>query len=279
MMGPTPPISDPFVEPPRHFGPSRRSRSTLDDVSMPDYVGSSSNSSRAISNMTGLSFGRNKEPTKTAPINDEQYNQLIDAFSPNKGGGTCAPVNTPTSAAIPKPSSLQPTLAIDTTNHTGALKELSQPGSRTRSGSSVRSRNSLNEAPQHSGTLLSPNTNVVSRKEGLVICEDKENSGDGGSISPIRSPNRKNSSSSVKDGSRASSNVLASGESKRKRSVSSAREGTKRENQQNLDSPSPSKKVSRHGGSEQLSPVAPDGFLEESPRADLTRGGIAVQTE
>lgn len=280
-MAPAPPISDPFVEPSRYFGPPRRSRSTLDDVSMPDYIGSSSNSSRAISNMTGLSFGRNKETTKAAPMNDEQYNQLIDAFSPNKfgEGGTCAPVNTPTSAVISKPSSLQATLVINTASNSGALKELSQPGSRARSGSSVRSRNSLNEAPQPSGSLLSPSSNVVGRKEGLVICEDKENSRDGESTSPILSPSRKNSSSSFKDGSRVTSNALASGESKRKRSVGSTHEDTTSGSQQNLDSPSPSKKVSRHNGVEQLSPMTPDGFLDDGARADLTDGGITVQTE
>src|SRR5207247_38046 len=96
----TPPLfPDTFTDPFREYGPHRRARSTLEDVPMPDYIGSSSSSSRAISNMTGISFQHNKQPSVTAPIDEEQYNQLIEALSPYKEfcSGPCAPTNTPVS--------------------------------------------------------------------------------------------------------------------------------------------------------------------------------------
>lgn len=63
---------------------------------MPDYFTSTNSSSRVISSTTKSSLERNKEPSAPAPLDDEQYNQLIEALSPKKlGSGTMAPANTP----------------------------------------------------------------------------------------------------------------------------------------------------------------------------------------
>ncbi|KAJ5225094.1 hypothetical protein N7468_006319, partial [Penicillium chermesinum] len=67
----------------------RGARSSREDVPMPDY--SSSSSSRAISSMTGSSYHNLRS------IDDEQYNELIQALTPTKPPtiGIRAPSNTP----------------------------------------------------------------------------------------------------------------------------------------------------------------------------------------
>ncbi|KAK2740474.1 hypothetical protein FQN57_006101 [Myotisia sp. PD_48] len=233
---PTPPISDPFVDPYRGFmNMSRRNRSTLEDVLMPDYIASTSTSSRAISNATGSSLIRNKEPTRRAPTDDEQYNELITALNGKKPPS--APTNTPMAA----PNTSKKSVKTGSENQANALKELAQPtttATRATSGSSIRSRNSLNEMPVRENSLLSPSPHVKSRKEGSIsVYEDKENSS-GGEVSPL-SPSRK---SSIKTKPRLKT---CSTESKRKRSISSTHSRT---TDHGSEKPSASKKVSRHSG-------------------------------
>ncbi|KAL1958853.1 hypothetical protein VTO42DRAFT_3690 [Malbranchea cinnamomea] len=194
--GPVPPTSDPFVEPfkapvpvsmPMPMPvPSRRNRSTLDDVSMPDYVASTSSSSRAISSGTGSSLGQNKEPTLPAALNDEQYNQLIEALSPKKlQSGTCAPANTPTSHQ-PRPTksaagkSRAPP-SPGNKSRPGPLKELSQPGSRVPSSASLTSQSSRDHTLLPVD-LLTPNAHVMGRKERQ--CSGGNTSGGRASVSP-----------------------------------------------------------------------------------------------
>ncbi|KAM5475765.1 hypothetical protein McanCB56680_008028 [Microsporum canis] len=248
---PPPQVSDPFVDPSKNAWPPwpiRRRHSTLDDISMPDYIASSSSSSRVISNTAGLNFSRNKEPVQIALMDDEQYNQLIEAMSPRKvAGGTSPPTNTPVTAptAVTVPSETQdvPSVAASTKNRHSALRELSRPGDgvRARSGSSLRSRNSLNEAPQQLQTaLLSPSLNIRGRKEGSlsVYEDDKENSS--GDASPAHSSRKASLTIEA---------AVTSAESKRKRSVSSTHSRGAAE----AGSPcSSSKKISRRKRDEQL---------------------------
>lgn len=72
----------------------RGARSSRDDVPMLDY---SSSSSRAISSVTGMSFEHSKHPSITTPLDDEQYNLILEALTPTKSlvTGTRAPSNTP----------------------------------------------------------------------------------------------------------------------------------------------------------------------------------------
>lgn len=66
----------------------RGARSSREDIPMPDYS-SSSSSSRAISNTTGVSY-------EQVNGDDEHYTMLIQALTPTKPPGVRAPSNTPT---------------------------------------------------------------------------------------------------------------------------------------------------------------------------------------
>jgi hypothetical protein len=82
----------------------RGARPSREDVPMPDYV-SNSSSSRPVSSMTGFSFEHSRQPSITACMDDEQYNQLIQSLTPTKAAptvGTRAPSHTP-SVIMPPP--------------------------------------------------------------------------------------------------------------------------------------------------------------------------------
>ncbi|WEW59866.1 hypothetical protein PRK78_005347 [Emydomyces testavorans] len=216
---PAPPFLDPFVDPYRYRG---NNRSTLDDVSMPDYVASSANSSRAIS--TNFSLGRNQEPSAPAPIDDEQYNQLIEALSPKKGAsGTCAPANTPVSTA-PKKTKLSPAAEPRVkAARSRQLKERSQAGSsRLPSGSSAFSDTS--SGGKIPSRLLSPSPNAMGKEKSRSPASSGDSSPSSGThLKPTLQ-------------------IPVSSDSKRKRPL--------RSNKKSMDSihsvsPSPSKKVSR----------------------------------
>ncbi|EEH36475.2 hypothetical protein PAAG_06893 [Paracoccidioides lutzii Pb01] len=255
-----PVIHDPFVDPFRDPGFSRRARSSLDDVPMPDYVGSSTNSSRAISGMTGISFGQqNKQPAAAASINDEQYNKLIEALSPSKlTSGTNAPTNTP--ASVPpvasKHSVAPETRAVSHSRHPsrpGALKELPQPGVRAVSGSSARSDSDEDFGSENAPlpiSLLSPSPRMKGQKEGTGSDAD----------SPLHSSGKKNANS-AKAFRRSKNSLTASTESKRKRSATSDHLEIPEDNDHR--SPSPVKKTSRRGTEETI----PKGSSEEMVEA------------
>ncbi|EEP77258.1 predicted protein [Uncinocarpus reesii 1704] len=215
---PTPPILDPFVDPYRNRA---NNRSTIDDISMPDYVGSTTNSSRVIS--SNISFGRSQEPSVPAAIDDEQYNQLIEALSPKKtASGTCAPANTPVSTA---PKKTQPSTASEPrvkASRPGPLKEISQPASRVSSGSSVVSEGS--SAEKIPTTLLSPSPNTISKETSV----SPASSGDG----PVSSRTHL----------KPTLPSTVTSDSKRKRSPKSDKRGI--DSTTSL-SPSPSKKLTR----------------------------------
>lgn len=222
---PNPPMPDPFVEPFVEHGPHRRSRSTLEDVPMPDYVGSSSTSSRAISNMTGISFEHSKQPSFTAPIDDEQYNQLIEAFSPSKepAGGTHAPTNTPSS--VP-PLATKPSAAAEARSASYSksgsrppvLKEVSQPGTRNVSGSSAKSGppvDGIVGAAAARKVHVTPNSGIKGKKEGKGVQDNKEN--EATSESSSREVSRA-SNVQPKVVVRSGGSVMVSNEPKRRRS-------------------------------------------------------------
>ncbi|PGH02338.1 hypothetical protein AJ79_07678 [Helicocarpus griseus UAMH5409] len=254
-----PVVNDPFVDTYRESGINRRARSSLSDVPMPDYVGSSSNSSRAISSMTGISLGQHsKQPSVIAPIDDEQYNQLIEALSPKKlTSGTHPPANTP--ASVPpmasKPSAAAEARAASHSRHAsrpGALKELPQPAIRNFSGSSVRSDSDdglgIENAPLPI-RLLSPSPRVKGKKEGTGSEAD----------SPLRLSAKRNTSSG-KAVRKSKSSITASAESKRKRSGTSVEHRTANDNEGG--SPSPTKKMSRVEPQRDCSPAGPEEDLE-----------------
>ena len=91
-------IADPFVDlqfqGQRPTQPRWKKESSIDDVSMPDYRSQTtdSNSSRAISGMTGVSY--EQKPQTVAPdVDDAAIAELVEALSPLKG--THAPSNSP----------------------------------------------------------------------------------------------------------------------------------------------------------------------------------------
>lgn len=252
-----PPAQDPFVDPFKDYNQRRRARSTLEDVPMPDYVGSSSASSRAISNMTGISYEAQRTPSVSAPIDDEQYNQLIEAFSPSKkpSSGTHPPTNTPASVPpiVSKPSAAAEARTASYSRGSSrpkVLKEISQPGTRDPSGSSVISGGTPGESlaepqpPKRVGA--SPSTSVRSKKEENALLENKENDGDDRLNEPASGNSGKSSRSQQRAVVKAvSESVNSLSESKRKRSSGAAATVVLPTEKGTVADTSPSKKVSR----------------------------------
>ena len=155
-----------------HAWKQRGARSSCEDVPMPDY--NSSSSSRAISSMTGISYEHSKQPSIAAPMDDEQYNLLIQALTPTKAPtiGTRAPSNTPSAlVAIPKSLAAADARVVSrprTSNHASALREISQHSTRDVSGSSNKSNPTFVEKDFTSPLKMgaSPSANVRSKKEG-----------------------------------------------------------------------------------------------------------------
>lgn len=156
----------------------RGARSSREDVPMPDY---SSSNSRAISSTTGMSYEHSKASSIVAPMDDENYNMLVEALTPTKPSiGTRAPSNTPfTLAIIPVETSTPATQIRKVGGHKQssdlALRELSQPSSRDVSVSAINPEETI-ASPSKVGA--SPSTNVKSRKETDKEKEsalDKEN--------------------------------------------------------------------------------------------------------
>ena len=93
-------MADPFVDlnylPESSRQPRGAQTSSIDDVSMPDYRSqSNSDSSRAISHMTGISYEQ-KANSMAGDVDDAAIAELVEALSPLKGSqGTQAPSNTP----------------------------------------------------------------------------------------------------------------------------------------------------------------------------------------
>ncbi|OQE76303.1 hypothetical protein PENNAL_c0068G06676 [Penicillium nalgiovense] len=120
----------------------RGARSSREDIPMPDYASTGSTSSRAISSMTGISYEHSKQPSINSCLDDEQYNELIEALTPTKAPpvGTRAPSNTPSTAmSASKPSAAAEARSASyktRSRRASALREISQPSTRDVSGSS-----------------------------------------------------------------------------------------------------------------------------------------------
>lgn len=181
-------MSDPFIDPyvlDNFSARARGARSSTDDVPMPDYAGSSSASSRALSNMTGISYEHSKQPSLAGPIDEALYNQLMETVTAPKmqGPGTQAPVNTP-SATAPMGRRLSAAAEARSASYSGGpsrssiLREISQRGSRNISESSTRSNLAADTIEAASRKLqVSPSGvagHVKGKKEGS---ENKENEG------------------------------------------------------------------------------------------------------
>lgn len=147
----------------------RGARSSREDIPMPDYASTGSTSSRAISSsMTGMSYEHSKQPSINSCLDDEQYNELIQALTPTKAPpvGTRAPSNTPSTAATAMSAS-KPSAAAEArsaryktrSSRASALREISQPSTRDVSGSSEPK----NLTPSKLGA--SPSEKVRSKKE------------------------------------------------------------------------------------------------------------------
>lgn len=135
---------------------------------MPDY---SSSSSRAISSMTGMSYEHSKQSSMSAPMDEEQYNLLLEAMTPTRPPvGTRAPSNTPSTMAVLPVAKATPATQVrkPSGNNPGTgmpsgLRERSQPSSRDISGSVI---NPEEKDPSPAKIGASPSANVKSRKEG-----------------------------------------------------------------------------------------------------------------
>ncbi|QQK43814.1 RNA-binding motif protein, Y chromosome, family 1 member F/J [Penicillium digitatum] len=190
------PAMDAFIVDDRAWR-QRGARSSREDIPMPDYASTGSTSSRAISSsMTGMSYEHSKQPSITSYLDDEQYNELIQALTPTKAPpvGTRAPSNTPSTAATAISAS-KPSAAAEArsagyktrSRRASALRELSQPSTRHVSGSSEPK----NLTPSRIGASLSDKVrskkeihqetsqeNPKAQSEGKVTAKEKCNSKD-----------------------------------------------------------------------------------------------------
>ncbi|KAL4784508.1 hypothetical protein BJX76DRAFT_347750 [Aspergillus varians] len=223
-------FADPFIDPyvldpaARHRG----ARPSWEDISMPDYV-SSSASSRAISSMTGISYEHSKHPSLVAPIDEEAYNQLIQALSPPEplSYSAQAQTGTSTTAAVPMGTKLSAAAEARSASYgksgsrrasISILKDISYPGTRDVSGSSARSNTVPPDAAAVTKLHPSPSGPVKSRKEGMSQ-ENKENEAE----TTCRESEKVHQTPS-KLNVRTSGGMETPTEGKRRRSVGSSRE-------------------------------------------------------
>ncbi|RHZ53368.1 uncharacterized protein CDV56_103294 [Aspergillus thermomutatus] len=225
-------MADPFIDPhildpaARHRG----ARPSWEDVSMPDYI-SSSSSSRAISSMTGMSYEHSKQPSIVAPIDEETYAQLFEGVSPPKplACSSQAPKNTssalpPVAPKLSAAAEERSSSCVKTARRPSILKELSHPGTRSVSGSSVKSNppaEGLLEATAPCKLHVSPTTQIRSRKEG-TSSDNKEN--EATSETPCRD-NDKVDRTPTKLTVRTSGNFETPSETRRRRSTTSSARG------------------------------------------------------
>lgn len=225
-------MADPFIDPhildpaARHRG----ARPSWEDVCMPDYH-SSSSSSRAISSMTGISYEHSKQPSIVAPIDEETYSQLFEGVSPPKPLACTSQAPKNTSSALPSVASKLSAAAeerssscVKSARRPSILKELSQPGSRSVSGSSAKSSlpaEALLEAAATCKLHVSPTTQIRSKKEGNSS-DNKEN--EASSVTPRRD-NDKVDRTPTKLTVRTSGNCETPIESRRRRSTTGSARG------------------------------------------------------
>ncbi|PKX90298.1 uncharacterized protein P174DRAFT_515425 [Aspergillus novofumigatus IBT 16806] len=217
-------MADPFIDPhildpaARHRG----ARPSWEDVCMPDYI-SSSSSSRAISSMTGISYEHSKQPSIVAPIDEETQSPkplVCTSQTPKNTSSALPPVASKLSAAAEERS----LSCVKAARRPSILKELSQPGSRSVSGSSAKSNlpaEALLEATATCKLHVSPTTQIRSKKEG-ISSDNKEN--EASSETPRRD-NDKVDRTPTKLTVRTSGNFETPIESRRRRSTTSSARG------------------------------------------------------
>ncbi|KAL4801915.1 hypothetical protein BDV18DRAFT_164426 [Aspergillus unguis] len=180
-------FADPFIDP-YGLDPASRQRGarpSWEDISMPDY--SSSSGSRAISNMTGISYEHSKHPSLVAPMDEESYSQLIQALSPPKPLTYSAQAQTGVSFTAALPVGSKPSAAAEARSASygkgggrrasvSVLKDVSYPSTRNASGSSISNAAPPDGITERETAKLhpSPSGPVKSRKEGISL-ENKEN--------------------------------------------------------------------------------------------------------
>ncbi|KAJ5806912.1 hypothetical protein N7474_010504 [Penicillium riverlandense] len=204
----------------------RGARSSREDVPMPDYTGSNSSGSRAISSMTGISYEHSKQPSIIALMDDDQYHQLIQTLSPNRTLPDGHVTSTSSSAIVPMGTKLSAAADARTASYArtstatrSALREVSQPSTREVSGSSMKSNAPADptlETTTPSKPHVSPSGNVKSRKEGP---DNKENGDD--NQTPRRTSGKKCTPPSTSK-RRTSGSVEKSSEKARKSAATAA---------------------------------------------------------
>jgi len=226
--------------------------------------------------MTGISFEHNKQPSITAPPDDEQYNELIEAMSPTKPlcTGIFPPTNTPSSlpTTVSKPSAAAKARTASYSQsgcRTSGLKEVSQPGTRDVSGSSAKSgpaMESIVEPITARRVHVSPSGNIKGKKEAKGLCSNKENESD------VTNENSSRDVGKVTDNEprviirtieRA---VQVSSEAKRKRSSGKDLEEGSEVNQDDAVHLSPTKKMSRIDKRESTQHESIDDCIHNRPQ-------------
>ena len=174
---------DPYMIERRMHGTTR---SSGEDVSMPDYTGSSSASSRAMSSMTGVSYEHSRQPSVVPPSEDEHYSQYIETMSPLKAQSSAIPATSPASLKPSAAAEARPTSYPRSANRTPApapvvLKEPLQRRMSEVSGPSTKS-NVPPESTVEPATARkmhpSPSPSVVKSKKETTDVENKENEAD-----------------------------------------------------------------------------------------------------
>jgi hypothetical protein len=180
--------------------------------------------------MTGISYEHSKQPSIVAPIDEETYSQLFEGVSPPKplACNSQAPKNTPSALSLVAPklaaAEERSSSCVKTARRPSILKDLSQPGSRSVSGSSVKSNlpaEGLLEATATCKLHVSPTTQIRSRKEGTPS-DNKEN--EASSETPRRD-NDKVDRTPIKLAVRTSGNFETPIESRRRRSTTGSARG------------------------------------------------------
>lgn len=171
------PMADPFVDAFNQNTAKRATRVSLEDVPMPDYPPSSSSNSRAISNMTGISYEQKTPPKESNAADEKQINELVQGLmdSPLKdvATGTCAPANTPNSLPqmASKPSAAAEARSASYTRSVskGALNDITLSTNREVSNTSNKSHVSGDLSKKdHAGRTVqgSPSVVVKGKKKG-----------------------------------------------------------------------------------------------------------------
>jgi hypothetical protein len=172
-------LPDPFTEPFPRPGVSRRTCSTVEDVSMPDYI-STSTSSRALSSMTGISYEHKRQAGPNAFV-EEHLNQVIEAMNPgkltvNRASNIPTIISKPSAAAKARSASYTKSLPSSIRS-----REASFSGTREMSGSSTKSGSAIGSVIEKRTTqktldiIKGIDTDEAEKSHSGKICEVSSN--------------------------------------------------------------------------------------------------------